>query len=242
MSDGAIPPGWYPDPEPGQQGRRLRWWSGNAWTGHVAPIPTPKLEDERSVGRWARLALAVAVVAGIVSSAALRSEFRTFLDRLEELTATDSPPPAFGFGGAPFLLSQIAGIVVLLAGVLFLVWFHRSCVNARLLGLPARREPGMAVAGFLIPIVNLWWPYQSTRDLFPPSHPARRRVLHWFLLWMPGGFLASGAIVASVVVGGSVGWLLLVVPAAQQTLAALAAAQVISEAADVHDELAAGRR
>ena len=35
MSEGAAPPGWYPDPGGGGQ----RYFDGSAWTGHTAPWP-----------------------------------------------------------------------------------------------------------------------------------------------------------------------------------------------------------
>ena len=37
MSDGGAPPGWYPDPAGGIQ----RYYDGNAWTAHTAPLAPP---------------------------------------------------------------------------------------------------------------------------------------------------------------------------------------------------------
>lgn len=118
-----------------------------------------------------------------------------------------------------------------------LVWFHRSCVNARALRLPARREPTLAVAGFIIPVVSLWWPYQSTCDLFPPERP-RGRILRWFLLWAVGGIVSWALVLGSAFVEGSVGWLVLTVASVQVTLAALAAREVVADALDEHHRLA----
>lgn len=131
---------------------------------------------------------------------------------------------------------SLAGFV----GFMFCVlWFYRSAGNARALGFPARREPGLAVAGFFIPIVNFWWPYQSTLDLFRPDDPARRRVLPWWLLWIVGGVVSSVAILASVLVSSPAGWLLLLMPAVQQALAASLLLRIIDDAVAAHRPSAA---
>ncbi|MCA1692002.1 MAG: hypothetical protein LC733_07335, partial [Actinobacteria bacterium] len=88
----------------------------------------------------------------------------------------------------------------------------------------------------------LWWPYQSTCDLFPPGHPARRRVLRWFLLWVVGGFVSAAAMVIGGLTDGWTGWLFLIVPLVQLPLAALTAREVISEAVEVHASLAGTSR
>ena len=37
MSQGSVPPGWYPDP---QELGRQRWWDGTRW-GQQAPVTSP---------------------------------------------------------------------------------------------------------------------------------------------------------------------------------------------------------
>ena len=51
-------------------------------------------------------------------------------------------------------------------------------------GCHARREPVLATLSFIIPILNLWWPYQSTCDLLPADHPGRLVVRRWWALWI----------------------------------------------------------
>ena len=191
--------------------------------------------EERSARR-ARLALAWAIPLQVLTHVALRAQFVDIIDVFRHLD-NDSRDSVAHTTGPAAALAEVGQVGLLVVGVLFLVWFHRSSVNARALGLPARREPGLAVAGFVIPIVNLWWPYQSTRDLFPPEHP-RGRVLQWFLLWMVGGVVSGLIVIGSALIDGPVGWSLLLIPAVLVTLAALAARDVVADAVGDHVRLA----
>jgi hypothetical protein len=122
-------------------------------------------------------------------------------------------------------LTTYCSLAVLVAGVIFLVWMYRAATVARLLNLPARRTPGLAVASFVIPIVNLWWPYQSTCDLLPPGHPGRHTVGRWWAMW-----IASSVSLPLILLSGyGPVWLRAVVAiaAAAVTLAAAAEARVV---------------
>lgn len=245
MTSGA-PPGWYADPQrPGM----LRWWDGSAWTEHMAPIPAPAgplrsgepvlLDEEEGTGQRAQLALACAIPIQFLLWIATREWFADVLERLDELDS-GGPGSAFSGDGGSLVLQQVSQLLVLGVGVVFLLWFYRAAVNARALGLPARREPPLATASFIIPIVNLWWPYRSTLDLLPADDPARPHVLRWFLLWVVGGFVSTAIVLVSALVEGPVALLILVVPVAQVTLAAVAARQVISDVLEAHQALAGG--
>jgi hypothetical protein len=94
------------------------------------------------------------------------------------------------------------------------------------------------VAGFIIPIINLWWPYQSMSDLLPPGDARRPHVLRWFLLWILGGLVGAIVTWVAVFVGGGLGWALLAVPAVLTTLAALAARHLVGEIVSCHADLA----
>ncbi len=239
MSAGAPPAGWYPDPW--QQGNQ-RWWDGTAWTGHaVAPGPSGALrldEEERYAAR-ARVALLAVIPLALVGQAALVSVVRYFIDGVNDSSFANGGSSSFSAGlWGRELLAQVGGIGNMVAGVLFLLWFHRACVNARNLGLPQRRDPSVATASFVIPVVNLWWPYESTCDLLPPGDPARAHVLRWWLLWIVGGFVAGFVVILGALVSTTLGWVLLVVPAVQLVAAALAARQVVSDVGAAHRSLA----
>ncbi|HEX3621077.1 MAG TPA: DUF4328 domain-containing protein [Acidimicrobiales bacterium] len=233
-----IPAGWYPDPA-GTSG--LRWWDGGGWTERISPaaqvIAPPDIADEARRASRARVALLVAVPAQLGGLAIFRLRLRHFFDQINLDVRAGSPTPRLSAGGWA-ISSQLSAAVGVLAGVLFLLWFARSAANAESLGLPARREPAAGVAGFVIPIINLWWPYQSTSDLFPPGDGHQPVVLRWFLLWMVGGLAGGALCLISSFIDGWAGWLLLSAPAVLTTLAAMAARQVVAEAVAVHTALA----
>lgn len=238
-----VPAGWYPDPG---KPSGLRWWDGTAWTAHASqPIGATTavdIDEEARRARRARIGLLAAVPAQVAALAFLRIQFGDFVDEIREFDGTGGQIEPHFTASAWGAASQISGAVGTVVAVLFLLWFTRSAHNALALGLPARREPAAGVAGFIIPIINLWWPYQSTSDLLPPGDARRPLVLRWFLLWMVGGIV--GAIVSwvAVFVGGWLGWALLAVPVALTTLAALAARHLIGVIVACHADLAARPR
>lgn len=232
MATTGPPAGWYPDPA-GTVGHR--WWDGMGWASTAAPA-TGNLEDEATPARWAKAALLVAAPAQIACDVMFRHDVRTLIDHWRAFADGSATPPWLGRGG--MVAMETLGGVTTITGVLFLIWFVRSAHNARVLGLPGRREPAAAVAGFIVPIINLWWPYQSTCDLAPDEASTRRLVLAWFLLWTVGGFVGGAFTLASAFVDSWLGYALLAVPAALVTLAALAARQVVATVVEIHASLA----
>ncbi len=66
----------------------------------------------------------------------------------------------------------LEGILSIAAFITLLVWIHRAVRVANLLhSKPQPRSPAMTVASFLIPIVNLFWPFQSMRALYQAADP-----------------------------------------------------------------------
>lgn len=58
------------------------------------------------------------------------------------------------------------------AFVLFLIWYYRTYKNLNLLyGYEKEYSNKMAVANFFIPIISLWRPYKSTKEIWSISNP-----------------------------------------------------------------------
>jgi hypothetical protein len=204
---GGPPAGWYPDPSvPGG----LRWWDGARWTEHTSlpdhvppPASGPSLADQlaqqRTVGRYLRgfyVALAVAQVASAVAWLQVGPDFRDLLDWAfdADRLVNEDPPTLSGYN----LVLQLSGLVGWGLAALQITWLWKSTAMARSLGLSTRRSPGLAGFSFIIPIVSLWWPYQSVADLFPPRHEARREVAWWWAFTLAMVVIAMGTSAASV--------------------------------------------
>jgi hypothetical protein len=247
-----MPPAWYPDPAvPGL----LRWWDGYGWTQHTQPVagiapqpmagpyPAQDLADE---SKWGRLAGHAVLVASVVTAVQqLLSVFvvRDFTRYFREVVhaidqANGGPTPVVSFHPNRMLTStsQVMSLVTFAAGVVFLLWFHKAATIAQRLGLPARRRPAWAVLGFIIPIVNLWFPYQVARDLFPPGDLGRSTVKLWWGLYLGMGIAAIPMLVAAFF-STTVAVLLVVVPGTMAVAAALAARRMITEVGRAHAQL-----
>ena len=237
----GAPPGWHPDP---WAAAALRYWDGSQWTGHVAgmpggPAPTLRLAEEHTAARWARLGMAWGGPALGVSTIAAAFQWNWIADHWDEITAPGSSVNSTNGNSGAAVVGQLAGLALLIAGVLFLIWFHRSAVLAASSGLRAHRSPGWATASFIIPILNLWWPYQSTCDLLPENHPARAAVRRWWALWI-GCTIGGIAVVIAAFVDPVVLAVTAAVTVVLALLAAVAARAVVTEITDAHDALLAG--
>lgn len=91
------------------------------------------------------------------------------------------------------VMSLLEFPVVLVAGIVFLIWQYRAATTARALGYPARRSPALGAWSWIIPVVNLWFPYQAIRDLLPPGHALRHLVLRTWLCYICSLFAVTAS-------------------------------------------------
>lgn len=79
---------------------------------------------------------------------------------------------------------------VLGLGILFVVWFRRARINAERHDYRQRRARGWAFWGWIVPIVNIWFPFQIMGDIWRAGLPAeqRRRTAWlpamWWTCWL----------------------------------------------------------
>jgi hypothetical protein len=83
-----------------------------------------------------------------------------------------------GMGGAQwrqdfvdYRLDKLADITIFGLSILFLVWFRRARLNAEGHGYWQRRAVGWAFWGWIVPIVNLWFPFQMMGDIWRAGLP-----------------------------------------------------------------------
>jgi len=100
-------------------------------------------------------------------------------------------------------LGQVGVLIALI--VLFCLWIPRANRNARALGATGMRfTPRWCVIWYLIPIMNLFRPYQAMKDIWLASDPAggtprwqQRRVSPilplWWTLWLVSSFASNAA-------------------------------------------------
>jgi hypothetical protein len=221
--------GWYPDPSnPGA----LRWWDGTIWTSQLAPIqarpawgtpatPDPQrdLDSELKMARVTRIALpasaaiylAYYIVVAVVAGKAIR-EFRHFVDQIQ---ADPNSNPTFFSGHSSYFVTAVVtfeGFTLLLLAVqvVIMIWLFNAATFAYRAGIPARHSPIWAVLGFIVPVVNFWFPYESAADLFPPGDRRRRLAAQWWFthllqmfliypIFITAWFSTSAAIVVALI-------------------------------------------
>ena len=131
----------------------------------------------RATFRWLSiLIIASAAVAWIAVGFDI-AEIRMF-GRLGMGLVTANDRAAHLFIGEVVLLSQVT--MLLLTAIAFMTWLYRSRANLRAFGTRhLRYSRNWAVFGFLIPVVNLFRPYQVTREVWQASDPNNTNPFDW---------------------------------------------------------------
>jgi hypothetical protein len=215
--------GWYPDPD----GREpLRWWDGRQWAPDVPAgkavqgwsawpasrhqLAQKGMREEESARPWARAGIWVIAFGQLVGALIGAWVFKPFWNQMSTVAHYVANPSKTGTLPvfphiAPWAtaLQNLSALVDLGGLVAFAVWLHRAATHARGLGYPSARTPIWAYLGFIVPVVNLWFPYQVCVGCLPAGERATRRiVLRWWILYVVGGIgLAGLGIVAAFVPG-----------------------------------------
>jgi hypothetical protein len=240
----TTPPGWYHDP---WSQAPMRWWDGSHWTehladwrGHLPAVPTAgpsvggpalavRIDAERRVTPWLRRLLYLWPLAAAASAGVAAASIQPVIDAFNG----DSTDSVSGWGG----VAQVAGAFSIALLVLRMVWLHRAVAAARDLGLPVRRQPLPAAIGWLVPIINLWWPLQGVTDLFVPGHRPDRRLAWWWACSVVSSLapLAGLAVpYVPVVAAGAI----LVAAVVPTVAAAILELGLVSDAVALHTRLA----
>lgn len=215
-----LPPsGWFPDPEnPAQQ----RYWDGAQWTEHTfsregamrAQVESARgeLRQWGKRGRFGVLAMVGTYSVNILVMAFL------LLPRMHDmfgkmLSAGAGKPMSVASTDPVYMIGNLFANAMSLAGlvglIVLLIWQYKAAVYAKNVGIPSSMEPGWGVAGWLIPIGNLFMPYMALKGLTPVGDEGRSHVVFAWTGWI----VAMVGTMATIMLGlfaGS-GWAFLAV-------------------------------
>ena len=223
--------GWYDDP---WDHLGLRWWDGEVWTGYTdehfhgpgarsgADITGEAVAPVRAnvaTTRALALLLPLGAVGQVASLATSSSALRTLWQQARAggvVTAPNQGPLS-----GPMALGQVLSLLTLVVLVVRILWLLRATRAARALGDVTRRAPGWACAGWIIPVVNLWWPRRGIADVAGGTEEVDRMVRWWWATYLIGILGGAAAVMLSwsLTVAGSVAAMAL--PAASLLVSAL---------------------
>jgi hypothetical protein len=163
------------------------------------PDPRRDLDDERKAAIWARRGFVAVCVARILSGLIAVIAVSSLVDDIQHAadTGNTDQTSASGWQALNFPVS-----IALLAGmVLVIMWSYKATTVASKLNYPARHKPLWAILGWIVPIINFWFPYQCVRDCLAPGNSERKTIGRWWTLYIVGAFAWFAAVVLSVFAG-----------------------------------------
>jgi hypothetical protein len=161
-----------------------------------------------------------------------------FDDAFTSLESGAEPAPFDGGQLTANLLLQAGGLASIAVLIFLAVWGNHITTTARAIGLRTTHSPGWAVAGWLVPILNLWFPYQIVRDALPEDDEARTLLGAWWALHISSQIFGPAAMIAALFETG-VGVAMGVVTAAAYIGAGLLGRRIALAIARAHEAGAA---
>jgi len=158
----AEPSGAYPTPPP--------------------PMPVSRLHPVRGLAIAAASLAGVFALIQVVEAVLAWHAQNKILDALHSGGDLDFWTP-YDFVTLPYYSAAIAAYVVTC------LWLYQARSNVELVrpGVRHARKKGWVWAGWIVPVVSLWFPYQVVRDVTTDPHqPSRTSALlgWWWTLWL----------------------------------------------------------
>ena len=226
--------GWFQDPGGTPV---LRYWDGAAWTPYIsvpfdAVSPTAAIARERALTMWVRRAWLVwpIVVLGAAFAAIVA------MDGLFDHLFSER-----GHRPWRFWALQPVGYLLLAFTVVIVIWAYRSAVAGRALGIHARREPGLVVVGWFVPVINLWWPYESVADLVPDRTEVQPTLAIWWAAYLGQGLVVLVLEAISVIWSWQTASIGLVLLAAVAVTGAVSGRRIARDVLATHEREIAAR-
>jgi hypothetical protein len=249
----TAPPGWYTLPD-----GRTAWWDGGQW--QFQPPSTVPSQPYRSIDGLAKATVAMITLSGLVSLVVALTEVNRYrlMGRIVD-GGFVSQSDADAADGLAAVASIIDLLVLVAAGIVFLVWLNRVFKN---LHGPLRAgeldySPGWAVGWWFIPFANFVKPKQVVNEAWkasdpgspdptvPPTHWRNRKppalLSWWWAAWICAALISR----LSVSWGGGdastspeslrTGFLLGAIGALLYVVAAVLAVTVVRTIADRHE-------
>lgn len=153
--------------------------------------PVPVYRVYRS-GRG--LAIAALVLAGlltlveVVEAILAWSAGRTYVQAARDGVPVETIFTAYDFSTVIWLLAVVPAYIV------SCLWLWRARANAEVLSAsPHKRSRGWVWAGWLVPVVSLWFPYQVVRDVWRATETRWTQALlgWWWAAWLLDGAMTQ---------------------------------------------------
>ncbi|MFD7707445.1 DUF4328 domain-containing protein [Streptomyces sp. NPDC059785] len=157
-----------------------------SYTGHG----TAWLRSPVALGR-ANVILLGTVIATDLLAVAADLNTRSVADELAGGNVTSALQDKADRADVLYAASGVVQVVALIAAaVVFLVWFHRTRVNAEVFDASAHsKSRGWTCWSWFVPVVNFWFPRRIAVDIWNASSPVGTRRPHgivnvWWGFWL----------------------------------------------------------
>jgi len=161
----------------------------------------------RGTFRWLSALVVVSSAAAWVAVGFDIAEIRLLARSLGPGSITASERAAHAFVGA--VVFEVQTALLAATAIAFVTWLYRARANLRAFGTRHLRfQRNWAIFGFVIPVLNLFRPYQVVQEVWQASTPAAIGPVAWQGV-APSGLVASwwGTFVAFAVIKSLAWWM-----------------------------------